>query len=277
MQDLLFFYILFNITKNNTYLYVDKLPDPQPVINIDKSYISFEGQSILVADTNNKKYFEKNILQKLPIASLTKIMSAIIAIENINPDEYITIKNKPTVEGYTPTLKVGDIFQIRDLLIMSLVSSDNDAIYAIADYYGYQKFIELMNKKAKTLKMYNTHFTNPVGYDDEMHYSNAIDILTLSKYALKYKLFSDIVNMDQYNIKSKNGNIYKDTNTNKLFINNDIKNFIYGIKTGTTKNAKECLVFLYKKKDINIIGIILGSQNRYKDAMQVISLIHSKI
>lgn len=277
MQDLLVFYIVFNLVKNDN-ISQNNLFDPKPIINIDTVNFNFDANSILITDLNNKIYFKKNILQKLPIASLTKIMSAIIVLENINLNTYITIKNRPKdIDGYVPTLPLGEVFTVHDLLVMSLISSDNDAIYSIADYYGYDKFIHLMNKKARELKMYNTNFTNPVGYDDDKHYSNAIDMLVLTKYALKYDFFKKIVNTDKYSIKSKSNNLYKGTNTNKLLTINDIKNFIFGIKTGTTQNAKECLIFLYKKNNIDIIGIIIGSTDRYNDALKAINLIHSKI
>jgi D-alanyl-D-alanine carboxypeptidase (penicillin-binding protein 5/6) len=150
-------------------------------------------------------------------------------------------------------------------------------MYAIANDYGYEKFIELMNKKSAELGMHDSYFTNPVGFDDENNYSTVFDLYLLLKEALRNEVFTEIVNMPRYDILSVAGKEYAEFNTNKLLKNELLEPYIYGIKTGTTYKAGECLTFLYKRNGVEIIGVLLGSTDRYRDAEMAIGVIQKAV
>lgn len=248
------------------------------IIDVNKT-IDFKSDAVLIIDqSTNQIYFEKYLMKKLPIASLTKLMSVIVTIENLSLDEIITVPYRNNIpDGDVITIPQGTSFTVRQLIEMALISSNNDAIYAIADHIGYENFVAMMNKKAKEYEMYQTHFSNPIGYDDTQNYSTTIDMYILAKKSIENKLISNIINTPYYSIYSKQGVFYKSDNTNKLLQDPILKDFVYGIKTGTTQDAKECLIFLYKKNNHKIIGILLGSTDRYNDAKTALYWLHNNI
>src|SRR5574344_2826939 len=154
--------------------------------------------SIIVKDLTKKQLiFQKDANQQIRPASLTKIMTAILAIESGKMDSVVTItaemkKVEPTILNF----KVGEKFYLRDLVNAAMIKSANDAANAIAIYIGKgnkEAFVNLMNKKAKQLGMNGTNFQNPCGFDAPNHKTTANDLLKLTEYAIKNKTFNDIV------------------------------------------------------------------------------------
>lgn len=208
--------------------------------------------------------YEKNINEQLSIASLTKIMTAIVVIENTNLDDEITITRDAFVglDGYALAgFKVGDRVTIRDLLYALMLPSGAEAgnMLAISFTESSDDFIGLMNNKAKELGLNNTHFDNPIGKDSLNNYSTAQDLAILLKYALQNETFKEIYTSTSY------------ITTNGLKLNRTIDKYANGIdisiikgdKTGHTDDAGYCLSSISNIDDINYLIVTLGADNTY--------------
>ena len=204
----------------------------------------------------------KNQNQRIAPASLTKVMTTTLALEISDPNAEVIIPKEATlVEPSKAGFKVGEVFTMRDLIEAALVHSANDAAYSIAYHIGggdINKFVALMNAKAQSLGMTNTHFTNPAGFDIGEHYSTAADLLKLAEYAIKNRSFNEIVQKHTTTITSINtGAIYRMKTSNKLL---DQYPYAVGIKTGYTKKAGPCLIARAKKDNKDVIVVLLKSK-----------------
>ncbi|RBQ28551.1 D-alanyl-D-alanine carboxypeptidase family protein [Aliarcobacter vitoriensis] len=224
--------------------------------------------SIIVKDLNKKQLiFQKDANQKLSPASLTKIMTSIIAIESGKMDKVVTItKEMKNVEPTIMNFKVGEKFYLRDLVNAAMIKSANDAANAIAIYLGNgnkQKFVNMMNAKAKKLGMLNTNFQNPCGFDAPTHKSTASDLLKLTEYAIKNKTFNTIVKKENYTFQAINTKrTYKMHTSNKLLPK---EKYMVGVKTGYTSKAGPCLIARAKDGKKDILLVMLNSQNRWEN------------
>ena len=152
--------------------------------------------AMVVKDLNSKHIlYAKEPLKELKPASLTKVMTALLAINSGKMNQYVTITREmthvePTIAGY----KRGDVILLSDLVKAAMIQSDNDAAMAIAIAIGgdEKKFVAMMNAKARQIGLKHIHFTNPCGYDDKEHYSTTNDLLTLTEYAIKNSTFNAI-------------------------------------------------------------------------------------
>ena len=231
--------------------------------------IQKDFDSIIVKDLGQKKLiFSKDENQILRPASLTKIMTAILAIESGKMNNVVTItaemkKVEPTISNF----KVGEKFYLKDLVHAAMIKSANDAANSIAIYLGNgnkQKFVSMMNVKAKKLGMKNTNFTNPCGFDIGNHASTASDLLKLTEYAIKNKTFNSIVKLEKYafnaiNTKSR----YVGHSSNKLLAHEP---YIIGIKTGYTNEAGACLIARAKSNNKDVLMVMLNVNNRWPNA-----------
>lgn len=195
-----------------------------------QSYIAFDR-------ITGKVMFGKNVDKKVPMASTTKIMTAILTIEYAKLNEYvIATQNAQNVTGWQLNLKKGDKILLNDLLYAIMLYSANDGAIAIAEHIGgsVENFCEMMNEKAKQIGAYNTNFTSPHGLDNDMHYSTPYDLALIMDYALDMDIFRDIISTHSYVI---NINGYNRTlnNTNKLV---KTLNGCIGGKTGYTGKAR---------------------------------------
>ena len=236
-------------------------------VNLSKNIYS---KNYLIFDRNSKNIIiENNGFKKVSIASTTKIMTCILAIENGDLNDTVTIsRNASKINGSKLGLHAGSTIKLEDLLYGLMLRSGNDAAIAIAEHISgsLDNFIILMNNKAKELNLINTHFTSPHGLDNKEHYSSCYDLAILTDYALKNETFNKIVSTDFTNIYF-NKQINSIYNTNNLL--KEDNNF-YGVKTGFTFNAGRCLVSAYKKGNIDIILITLNSntnKERSKDTL----------
>lgn len=225
--------------------------------------------SIIVKDlSKNTMLYKKNENKVLRPASLTKIMTCMLAIESGKMNKVVTI-TKPMIQ-VEPTkldLKVGDQVKLKDLVHAALIKSANDAALSIAYYLGNndkERFIKMMNKKAKKIGMRNTNFVNPSGFDDNKHKSTAKDLMKLAEYAIKNKTFNSIVKLNKYTFKTLNSNkTFSVYTSNKLQRENK---YVVGLKTGYTSGAGACLIARAKKDKKDILLVMLNADNRWKNA-----------
>ena len=216
----------------------------------------------IVLERNSKTIlYGKNAYTKTKMASTTKIMTAIVVIENTNLNEIVEISGKAAGTGGSRLkIKKGDKITVKDLLYGLMLRSGNDAAVALAEYVGggIEGFAILMNNKAKQLGMENTNFVTPHGLDSEEHYTTPYELAIVTDYALKNEIFANIVRTKKCNILI-NGISRNISNTNELLGN---LNGVYGVKTGFTNGAGRCLVTSIKRNDLDIICIVLGADTK---------------
>lgn len=234
------------------------------------------SRSCIVLDRTSKQVlFGKNENNKVKMASTTKIMTAIVIIENYNLNDVVEVSKKSANTGGSRLgLKTGDKITVYDLLYGLMLCSGNDAAVALAEYAGgsVQGFADLMNKKAFELNLINSHFESPHGLDSDEHYTTAYELAKLTDYALQNKTFSNIVETKNYTV-TINGTPKNLSNTNELLGNLD---GVYGVKTGFTNGANRCLVTACKRGNMDIICVVLGADTknfRTKDSIKLIEYI----
>lgn len=284
-----FFIIFFTIiTTFPTLSFCDDIDDEETV-NVNSQIISssmseqekikipeINSRACVVIDRNtNTILYGKKENEKRKMASTTKIMTAIITIENCNLDNSVEVSKKAAGTGGSRLgLKAGDKITIRGLLYGLMLRSGNDCAVCLAEYVGgsLEGFANLMNEKAKELNLKNTNFETPHGLDSENHYTTAYELALLSNYALKNKIFAQLVGSKNYTIMI-NGSTKSLTNTNELL--GEFQG-VYGIKTGFTNGANRCLVTACKRNDIDIICVVLGADTkkfRTEDSIKLINYI----
>jgi serine-type D-Ala-D-Ala carboxypeptidase (penicillin-binding protein 5/6) len=214
--------------------------------------------SAVVMDTvSGRVLYEKNGYSKRSIASTTKIITAIIAIENGNLEDEVTVSKKAaSVWGSTINLKEGQKLKLRELLYGLMLNSGNDAAIAISEYIGgsVENFCDMMTKKAMELGAKNSSFKSPHGLDAEGHYSTAYDLALITRYAIKNKTFSEIVKTQSATIPGKSLQ-----NTNEMLYSYPGTD---GVKTGFTGKAGRCLVTSATRNNWRLISVTLGSPTR---------------
>lgn len=242
--------------------YIEKKWDLFPV---------FSANSVLLAEEDSMTtIFSYNADKSLPMASLTKLMTALLIIESHSLDELVKItKISEHTEGSSMELKEGEVFTVEDLLKGLLIKSGNDSAIALARYHSgsVYKFVNEMNSRAKELHLSSTSFANPHGLDNVNHYSSSKDLVRLAKVLMRHEEIRNIVKISKVSVFSKSGNEHVLINTNSLL--NGIFP-VYGIKTGTTENAKQCLLLFIKHNNKNYYLVILGSEDRYQDARNIL-------
>ena len=259
------------LTDTSLDISISQLPIVNNVNNIIDS-----GSYLAVDEKNNTVLFQKKSNQQLPVASLTKLMTVLLILENHKLNESVLISKKAASTIWSKIwFYVWDELTVLNAVKASLIKSWNDSAVALAEHHSWSvdKFVIEMNKRAKELNMINTHFQNPHGLDEENHYSSAHDILILTKQLWKYDIFKKIVNTKQTVIKTESWRSIKLKNTNKL-----LSNHIKWIKTWTTEKAGQCLVLYVDKEDKQFFTIVLWSHQRFSDSTKFINTIwkHTK-
>ena len=249
-------------------------------LDIFNEKISFNStaKSAIMIDSNSKRIlFEKNAYQKLAMASTTKIVTAITAIENCDDlDKVITVDNRAIgIYGTSIYLKPGEQLSVRELLYGLMLRSGNDAsvalAYAIAG--GPEQFCEMMNAVAKKVGANNSHFSNTHGLDDENHFTTAYDLALITAYALENKDFAEIV-------KTKNIKICKGQENERYLIN---KNKLLskldgciGVKTGFTNDAGRCLVSACERGGLKLVCVVLNCGPMFEESESLFNLAYEK-
>ncbi len=240
-------------------------------------YASDTSKSTVVMDMDSGRIlYEKNKDEKRLIASITKIMTAVIAIENKNLNDKVTVgKEVLKMYGSNIYIEEGEELTLRDLLYGLMLRSGNDAAVTIATYVSgsEEKFVKMMNKKASQIGMTNTIFRNCHGLDDETeNYSTAYDMAKLMKYANNLIEFVEISGTKKWTLET-NKKAYIWNNRNKLLY--DYK-YLTGGKTGYTPRAGKTLVTTASKNDLNLIAVTLNDGNHYNTQKELYENIFSK-
>lgn len=243
-----------------------KNPYYQPLISAQGAYIIDLPSFTPIYQKNQKNHF-------LP-ASTTKIITALVAYDIYNLNDAITVK-KTIPDGQTMGLNIGEKITVENLLYGTLVHSGNDAAFVLANNYGYDKFIDLMNKKAKEIKMKDSHFKNPDGLDENDQYTTPFDLALAARYLLKNNYLAKIVSTKEIIISDVDFKYFhKLSNVNILL--GEIAG-IGGLKTGYTEAAGENLISFYKKNGHQFIIVILKSENRFTDTRNAIKWIEENV
>lgn len=227
----------------------------------------------VVLDRQSKAIlYGKNETTKTKMASTTKIMTALIVIENTNLNNIVEVSAKAAATGGSRLkLKAKDKITVRDLLYGLMLRSGNDAAVTLAEYVGgsVAEFAALMNEKAEELELKNTHFETPHGLDSDEHYTTPYELAILADYALNNKVFAEIVKIKTCTI-TINGYARTISNTNELLGNLD---GVYGVKTGFTNGAGRCLVTSIKRGDLDVICVVLGADTKKIRTVDSVKLI----
>ena len=221
--------------------------------------------AILIEAETGKILYAENPHEKLPMASTTKIMTALVALEQGNGEDTVTVDASAYgTEGSSIYLHLEEEIALKDLLYGLMLSSGNDAAVAIAVHIGggTQTFADMMNKKAMELGAYNTNFVTPNGLHDDAHYTTAYDLARIAAEAMKNNEFREIVSTDYY--RAETGEIAR-TFKNKNRILWEYPGGT-GVKTGYTKAAGRCLVFSAQQDGMELIGVVLNCPNMFEDA-----------
>ena len=232
--------------------------------------IDINATSAILMDTDNHRIlYSKNIHESRSVASISKIMTAVLAVESGKLDDEVVINDSiKKAYGSAIYIQVGEKMTLKDLVYGLMLRSGNDAALAIADYVGngVDNFVSMMNHKAKEIGMKNSTFNNPSGLDEEAgNFSTAYDMAILTSYAMQLKIYRKIVKTKQYKLQT-NKNTYVWNNKNKLL---KLYDYTTGGKTGYTKIAKRTLVTTASKDGVNLVSVTLNDGNDFNDHMEM--------
>ncbi len=248
----------------------DSKPEPGPEYLRSTHFIDSDSATVL---------FERNPTDKLPPASLTKMMTALVVLDSDQFTSEVTVMpeclNLP--DSQKIGLVTGERLTVGHLLSGLLVYSASDAACVLASYrVPMAEFVTLMNKKAESLGMRQTKFDNPVGLDElngGEHYSTAYDLMVLTKIFLQNPYLRDVVKQPEVTITSVDGSVtHKLSSTNEL-----LKSYqgILGVKTGYTLKAGGCFVSLVKRGEHEVLGVLLGSDDRFGETTSILDWIYA--
>lgn len=287
----IFFIIILIFTLSDFTVFADDANELEEVVieEDEKNEIEASASSDTKPTINSRRYavydrlsgrciYGKDENKQTAMASTTKIMSAVIIVENCNLEDIVTVTAKAAgVGGSRLGLHTDDKISVNDLLYGLMLRSGNDAAVALAIHTAgsVEEFANLMNQKAEVLGLTNTHFVSPHGLDNSEHYTTAYELAKITDYALKNETIAKIVKTKTTTI-SINGNPMQISNTNELLGNVE---GVYGVKTGFTNNAGRCLVTSVKRGDMDLIIVVLGAdtrKDRASDSMKLIEYAFKK-
>lgn len=241
-----------------------------------ESFNNISAEAAIIMDDDSKVIlFSKNENLRFSMASTTKIMTALTALDYYKLDDILTVKTGNT-EGSIVGLKPGEKLLFKDLLYAMLLPSGNDAAMSIAQNYpgGEEEFLKRMNEKANSFNLYNTKFSDPTGLSDDGDFTTVKDLARLSSIAIKNKIFQEIVSTKEKNITNLSGRkTYSLYNLNKLLGIDGVD----GIKTGYTDIAGGVLVTSKSENGHKLIIVVMKSEDRFSDTQNLLSLISGKI
>ena len=225
--------------------------------------------AVLLEASTGKVLYAQNAQAQLPMASTTKIMTALLAIEEGDLEEMVTTDASAYgVEGSSIYLQLEETISLRDLLYGLMLASGNDAAVAIAVHIanGVEQFAARMNERAREIGAVNTNFVTPNGLPDENHYTTAYDLALIAAEAMKNETFREIVSTQYY--RTETGAVARTfKNKNQILWKYEGGN---GIKTGYTQAAGRCLVFAAEREGMQLVGVVLSCPNMFEDAMALL-------
>lgn len=238
-------------------------------INVSAMEINVNALNAIAMDSKTKTIlYEKNAYMLVPMASTTKIMTALVAINYGNLDRKIEISDRAaSIRGSTVGYKKGELISLRELLYGLMLRSGNDAAIAIAEGVAgsVDEFVKLMNEYAAQIGVYNTHFESPHGLDKDEHYSTAYDLAVITSKAKENELFNEIVSSKEVD-GSSNGFSRSFHNINKILWQLPNAN---GVKTGYTGKAGKCLVSSVNIQGNDVIIVVLNSPSRWNETKKI--------
>jgi len=227
---------------------------------------SIRSRAAVVYDPASKIFLHSvNAQAELPVASLMKIVTALVAEQEYALDQEVQVpKSVYTIDGSRVHLIAGDVLSVHELLAAALIPSGNDAAHTLAAVHpqGYDYFIQKMNELVSQHTLIHTKINNPVGYDFNNQFSSAQDVALLSAELLKSPVLSEIVGTQRMIVNGEKKS-YTLVNTNRLLTSHEN---VIGLKTGTSEVAGENLVFSWVHEGRTFIGVVLGSSQRFRDA-----------
>jgi len=229
--------------------------------------VSKAGSAVLMDAETGQIIFQKNAHTRRPNASTTKIMTAILLIENVGMDQWITASKKASLTPYTSIhLKPGEKIQARDLLMGLMIRSANDAAVAIAEHVGgsTSKFAAMMNRKAREIGCKDTHFVTPNGLYAKDHYSSAYDLCLMARYAFRYPIFNEVISTRKHVLSSRTMNredlaVFAKHRFMKNYSGAD------GVKSGYIRQAGYCLVGSATRDGWRLVAAVLKSDDSARD------------
>lgn len=235
--------------------------------------------SVLLKSNGEKEIiFRKNSEEKLPIASLTKLMSAYIALNYINLSDEITVSSNSIIpEGENNGFLPGQTFKAKDILYSSMTESSNTGINILTQPLGKSAFVDLMNMEAKNIGLNNTYFLNPTGVDfadsqESINYSTAEDIENLAEKIFQNPLTYEMLSLKEFDLYSTAGALHHKSITTNNILSLEFKGFkVIGGKTGETASAKGCLLLVLKnQKGETLVNVVLGSNDRFGEMKKLV-------
>lgn len=238
-----------------------------------KNFVDIEAPAGVVIDMKSGRVlFDKNADEKRPMASLTKVMTSIMLVENCDMEEMIEVPSQAVwIGGSTVGLKKGDKVSAKSLLYGMLLPSGNDCAYTVGIHIGgtIENFADMMTKKAREIGLVNTSFANPHGLDNENHYTTAKEMALIARYALNNKLINEVVKTTSITVNF--GSFSKLLNNTNALLRTYSK--ADGVKTGFTNGANRCLVASATNGPDRYIGVILGAETtkiRFSNAQKIL-------
>ena len=234
--------------------------------------------AILIEASTGEVLYQKDANRRLAPASMTKIMSLILIMENIEKgnlkwnDVIVVSKNAASMGGSQIFLEANEMMSVEDLVKGICVASGNDATVALAEKIAGTEasFVKLMNDKAKSLGLKNTHFVNSTGLDAEGHYSSAFDMAIMARELVKHQKILEFSSIYEDYLRKNTSNSFWLVNTNKLV---KFYSYIDGLKTGYTGNAGYCLTATGKKRDMRLISVVMGEENTEKRTADTLAML----
>lgn len=271
------FVTIISILNFNNFVLCDDILEDEPidiyeisqetVRNTSSIAPKIGSRASIVMDTvTGRILYEKNAYSKRPMASTTKIMTAIVALEEGKLNDIVTVSPRSArIGGSSAHLAKGEKLRLEELLYGLMLPSGNDAAIAIAEHIGgtVENFASMMTNKARQIGAYNTAFVTPHGLDKDGHYTTAYDMAVITQYALRNKKFSEIVRTYRTIISAPDNGSRVLRNTNEMLTG------YYGadgVKTGYTGKAGRCLVTSATRDNWRIISVVLGSNSRHQRA-----------
>ena len=222
-------------------------------------------------------FYKKEAFERMAIASITKIMTALVVFAELDLKDVVTVPRVAAeISGSRAGLLVGENISVLNLLRALLIDSGNDAAYALAYHYGEGKlepFVAAMNKRAASLGLKDTSFSNPAGFDADENYATAYDVSLLVRTALNEALLRDIVSTKKMTIYSKDGvKSHHLVNTNQL-LGGYLA--VTGVKTGRTNAAGQSLVSLSERDGKKVLSVVLNSPDRFQESKILLDWVYT--
>ncbi len=237
------------------------------------SFPEVTAEAVLVANmTTGRILYARNEHERRSPASLTKIVTAIVAMERGDPNQMIEIKKQDLAVYSMIGMQLYDQVSLRDMIDILLIPSDNAAAMAIARTLGkgdVKTFVGWMNDKVAEWGLQDTHFTNPHGFDDENNYTSAYDMALIALHAMQYPWFADAVRRAEKDVAN-----WRLRSTNKMLT---LYPGTMGIKTGTEEKAGECLISLVRRPEGEYLVVVLGSKDRYTDSIKLLDYYYATL